>query len=90
VLVAPPLAELVPETSRSILVGTVRTNLRNAWVFYANRSIDAALGQAIAAEKKKWERLPKPVRVLPGTRAFVLGSRPDPGRHVLELAYEPD
>jgi hypothetical protein len=90
VLVAPPLAELVPsETSSAALVGTVRTNLRNAWVFYAHSSLNAALEQTIAAEKKKLRRLPKPVRVVPGTRAIISDSRPDHDRHVLELAYEP-
>jgi hypothetical protein len=90
VLVAPPLAELMPpETSSAALVGTVRTNFRNAWVFYAHCSIDATLGRTIAAEQVKLERLPKPVRVIPGTRAIVWDSRPDHDRHVLELACEP-
>jgi hypothetical protein len=90
VLVAPPLAELVPpETSCAALVGTVRTNLRNAWVFYAICSIDAALCRAIAAQQTTLTRLPKPATILPGTRAVVWGFRPDDGcLQVLELAYE--
>jgi hypothetical protein len=91
VILAPPLAEIEPPAALASarLVGTVRTSLRNAWVFYAHSSIDETLKGIIATEHAKLRKLPSPATVLPGTRAVMWDSRPDHDRHVLELAYEP-
>jgi hypothetical protein len=88
-IVAPPLAEVTPEmSSNACLIGTVRTNLRNAWVFYNHCSPDATLRKIIAVEKAKLRRLTERVTVPPGTRAIIWDSRPDHDRHVIELACD--
>ena len=90
IFLAPSPIELAPETcSSASLVGTVRTKLRNAWVFYANRSIDAILRQTITAEQARRSRLFKPGALKPGTRAVLWQSRTDDGcRQLLEIACE--
>lgn len=91
IMLAPLLVELEasPTLPGGSLVGTVRTNLRNAWVFYAHNPVDDALARIITDERAKLRHLPVPGDVPQGTRVALWDSRPDHDRHVLELAYEP-
>jgi hypothetical protein len=69
-----------------LVVGTVPTSIRTAWVVYTHHPPDAALAQLISDERAKLQRIPGAASWPPGTRAALWDSRPDHDRHVLELA----
>jgi hypothetical protein len=69
-----------------LVVGTVRTSIRTAWVVYAHHPPDAALAQLISDERAKLRRTLGAARLPPGTRATLWEDRADHDRHVLELA----
>jgi hypothetical protein len=68
------------------LVGTVRTNVRSAWVFYGHSTIGAGLALTIATERAKLGSSPGI-----GTRAALCNVRIGQGSdvQVLELAHDP-
>jgi hypothetical protein len=69
-----------------IVVGTVRTSTRTAWLVYVHHPPDAALATLIADERAKLQHIPGAASWPPGTRAALWESRGGHDRHVLELA----
>ena len=69
-----------------LVVGTVPTSKRTAWVVYAHHPPDAMLAQLISDERAKLQRTLGATRLPPGTRAMLWEDREDHDRHVLELA----
>jgi hypothetical protein len=69
-----------------IVVGSVPTSTRTAWLVYAHNPIDAAMAKLIDAERAKLKRLPGAENPPRGTRAALWEHKDGHDRHVLELA----
>jgi len=69
-----------------IVVGSVPTSTRIAWLVYTHNPIDAAIAKFIDAECAKLKRLPGAESSPPGARAALWEHKEGHDRHVLELA----
>ncbi len=79
----------LPTAARdAIVVGSVRTSIRTAWLVYAHNPIDAAMAALIDAERAKLKRIPGADHWHRenARRCRSLGETID--RHVLELACQ--
>lgn len=72
----------------AIVVGTVPTSIRTAWLVYDHTPIDPTLAKLINGARTNLLSSPGAGKWPPGTRAALWESRKDHDRHVLELACD--
>lgn len=89
-VLAPPDANMITRNGAE-LVGTLRTALRSAWVYYVRHAIDPALANVIASARARlYERYQGKLSPAVGTRSIWWSTNADHDRQVLELAYDVD
>jgi hypothetical protein len=76
------------DTHGVVILGSVPTSTRAAWLVYAHNPIDADMAKLFDNERTKLKRIPGAASLPPGTRAVLWGSRGDQDRQVLELSCD--
>ena len=80
--------ELPGNSPKALIVGSMNTEIRTAWITYAFTTIDSELSRIIEYEKHRLNSVAKNMQIPPGTRASLWDSKESHDRHVLELACD--